>query len=178
MADRQEPFFSWSHTDSSALRAATLRAFPEDFGVDEQMPYTLAGASEHLWVKLRKCGYNTEQAAKQIARTAGVTRREVATKYGSGDVETHVAACEQAAVCTSRGNQMNFPFVRKAVAARSLQLHGCYFDLDHGELHGFQPETGSFELLTEGATDDLAEQTPRYRESGLSVQMEKPPANQ
>jgi hypothetical protein len=73
---------------------------------------------------------------------------------------------------------MNFPFVRKAVAAGRLQLHGCYFDLDLRELHGFQPETGSFELLTEGAADDLAEQTPHYRESGLSVQMEKPPANQ
>jgi tRNA(Glu) U13 pseudouridine synthase TruD len=105
MADRQEPFFYWPRTDSSALSAATLRAIPEDFGVEEQMPYTLAGAGEHLWVKLCKCGYNTEQVAKQIARTAGVTRREVATSYGSGDVETRVAACEQAAVCISYGNR-------------------------------------------------------------------------
>ena len=41
------------------------------------MPYVLAGAGEHLWVRLRKRGHNTEQVAKQLARTAGVTRREV-----------------------------------------------------------------------------------------------------
>ena len=41
------------------------------------MPYVLTGAGEHLWVRLRKRGHNTEQVAKQLARTAGVTRREV-----------------------------------------------------------------------------------------------------
>ncbi len=77
MADRQEPFFPWPRTTTPALNTATLRAAPEDFVVEEQMPYTLAGAGEHLWVKLRKRGYNTEQVAKQLARSAGVTRREV-----------------------------------------------------------------------------------------------------
>jgi tRNA pseudouridine13 synthase len=59
------------------LHAAVLRAIPEDFVVEEQMPYVLAGSGEHLWVKLRKRGFNSEQVAKQLARTAGVTRREV-----------------------------------------------------------------------------------------------------
>ena len=77
MADPQETFFRWPRTATPALTTATLRATPEDFVVEEQMPYTLAGAGEHLWVKLRKRGYNTEQVAKQLARTAGVTRREV-----------------------------------------------------------------------------------------------------
>ena len=77
MADSREPFFSWPRTTAPALTTATLRAAPEDFVVEEQMPYALAGAGEHLWVKLRKRGYNTEQVAKQLARTAGVTRREV-----------------------------------------------------------------------------------------------------
>lgn len=77
MADPRESFFRWPRTATSALTTATLRAAPEDFVVEEQMPYTLAGAGEHLWVKLRKRGYNTEQVAKQLARTAGVTRREV-----------------------------------------------------------------------------------------------------
>jgi tRNA pseudouridine13 synthase len=54
-----------------------LRAAPEDFVVEELMPYVLAGSGEHLWVKLRKRGFNSEQVAKQLARTAGVTRREV-----------------------------------------------------------------------------------------------------
>ncbi len=41
------------------------------------MPYALAGTGEHLWVRLRKRGHNTEQVAKQLARTAGITRREI-----------------------------------------------------------------------------------------------------
>lgn len=41
------------------------------------MPFALGGAGEHLWVKIRKRGLNTEQVAKQLARLAGVTRRDV-----------------------------------------------------------------------------------------------------
>jgi carbonic anhydrase len=85
-------------------------------------------------------------------------RRQVAAKHVSGDVETRATACEQAAVRVSLGNLMSFPFVHKAVAAGRLQLHGWYFDLDRGELHGYQPGTGSFELLTEGSADSLVEQ--------------------
>jgi tRNA pseudouridine13 synthase len=77
MAEPRESCFSWPRTATPALAAATLRAAPGDFVVEEQMPYVLAGAGEHLWVKLRKRGFNTEQVAKQLARTAGVTRREV-----------------------------------------------------------------------------------------------------
>ena len=68
---------SWPRVNAPPLNAAVLRSAPEDFVVEELMPYTLTGAGEHLWVKLRKRGYNTEQVAKQLARTAGVTRREV-----------------------------------------------------------------------------------------------------
>ena len=77
MSDRQETVFAWPHTAVPPLMAATLRAAPEDFVVEEQMPFVLAGAGEHLWLKVRKRGINTEQVAKQLARMAGVTRREV-----------------------------------------------------------------------------------------------------
>ena len=77
MPDRQETAFDWPRTAVPPLTAATLRAAPEDFVVEEQMPFVLAGAGEHLWLKVRKRGFNTEQVAKQLARLAGVTRREV-----------------------------------------------------------------------------------------------------
>lgn len=68
---------SWPRTATPSLTVALLRVTPEDFLVEEQIPYTLAGAGEHLWVKVRKRGLNTEQVAKQLARVAGITRREV-----------------------------------------------------------------------------------------------------
>jgi carbonic anhydrase len=83
-------------------------------------------------------------------------RREVAAEYGGGDAEMRAAACEQAAVRVSLGNLMSFPFVREAVAAKRLQLHGWYFDLERGELHGYHPETGSFGLLVNGTVEKPA----------------------
>jgi len=71
------PLPIWPRTAAPLLSGALLRTRPEDFQVEEQMPYTLTNAGEHLWVKVRKRGYNTEQVAKQLARSAGVTRREV-----------------------------------------------------------------------------------------------------
>ena len=68
---------SWPHAETPPLTAAVLRATPEDFLVEEQIPYALVGTGEHLWVKVRKRGLNTEQVAKQLARLAGITRREV-----------------------------------------------------------------------------------------------------
>ena len=41
------------------------------------MPFALEGTGEHLWVKIRKRGFNTEQVAKLLVRLAGVTRRDV-----------------------------------------------------------------------------------------------------
>lgn len=67
----------WPRSAPPPLTAAVLRATPEDFVVEEQMPFTLAGGGEHLWVKLRKRGWNTEQAGRELARLAGVARRDV-----------------------------------------------------------------------------------------------------
>ena len=74
-------------------------------------------------------------------------RREVATTHAVENADTRAAACERAAMRVSLGNLETFPFVREAVTAARLQLHGWYFDLDHGELHGYNPATGGFELL-------------------------------
>lgn len=41
------------------------------------MPHTPCGSGEHLWLKVRKRGFNTEQVAKELARAAGLTRRDV-----------------------------------------------------------------------------------------------------
>lgn len=77
-------------------------------------------------------------------------RREVSTTHAAGDAEARAAACERQAVRVSLANLMSFPFVREAVAAGRLQLHGWYFDLDRGELHGCDPAGDDFTLLAAG----------------------------
>ncbi|HSW51746.1 MAG TPA: carbonic anhydrase [Sulfuricaulis sp.] len=74
-------------------------------------------------------------------------RREVAATHAAAAADTRAAACERAAMRVSLANLETFPFVREAVAACRLQLHGWYFDLDRGELHGYDAKSGGFGLL-------------------------------
>lgn len=67
----------WPRSAPAPLIHARLRAAPEDFVVEEQMPFTPAGAGEHLWLKISKRGLNTDRAAQVLAKAAGVARRDV-----------------------------------------------------------------------------------------------------
>jgi hypothetical protein len=86
------------------------------------------------------------------SRPAGQLLGDIRFEGGAGQFITPwmSIAGEQAAVRVSLGNLMSFPFVRAAVAAGQLQVHGWYFDLDHGELYGYNPDTGLFGLLVGG----------------------------
>ncbi|MFZ1640417.1 MAG: tRNA pseudouridine(13) synthase TruD [Candidatus Contendobacter sp.] len=48
------------------------RAVPEDFQVREEIPFTLDGAGEHVWLWVRKRDANTDWVARQLAQRAGV----------------------------------------------------------------------------------------------------------
>ncbi len=54
---------------------------------------------------------------------------------------------ELEAINHSIRNLMTFPFVREAVEAGELFLHGGWFAIASGELHWRDPETGSFRVV-------------------------------
>lgn len=60
-----------------ACGTALLKACAEDFQVDEVLDIPLAGEGEHLWLWVEKRGLNTEDAARRIARAAGVPLRMI-----------------------------------------------------------------------------------------------------
>ncbi|SDY85630.1 tRNA pseudouridine(13) synthase TruD [Pseudomonas sp. NFIX28] len=60
-----------------ALGSAVLKATAEDFQVDEVLDIPLTGEGEHLWLWVEKRGLNTEEAARRIAKAAGVPLRTV-----------------------------------------------------------------------------------------------------
>ena len=60
-----------------ACGQAVLKATAEDFQVDEVLDIPLSGDGEHLWLWVEKRGLNTEEAAKRIARAAGVPARAI-----------------------------------------------------------------------------------------------------
>jgi carbonic anhydrase len=55
-----------------------------------------------------------------------------------------IAALERAAIVISLENLMSFPFVRDAVEAGDLTLHGLWADIGEGGLCQFDPATGDF----------------------------------
>ncbi|MFZ5957260.1 tRNA pseudouridine(13) synthase TruD [Pseudomonas knackmussii] len=56
---------------------AVLKAVAEDFQVDEVLDIPLSGDGEHLWLWVEKRGLNTEEAARRLARAAGVSQRMI-----------------------------------------------------------------------------------------------------
>ena len=60
-----------------SLGSAVLKACAEDFQVDEVLDIPLSGEGEHLWLWVEKRNLNTEEAARRLAKSAGVPLRTV-----------------------------------------------------------------------------------------------------
>lgn len=60
-----------------ACGRAVLKATAEDFQVDEVLDIPLTAQGEHLWLWVEKRGLNTEEAARRIARAAGLPLKAV-----------------------------------------------------------------------------------------------------
>lgn len=56
---------------------AVLKAVAEDFQVDEVLDIPLSGDGEHLWLWVEKRQLNTEEAARRLARAAGVPLKAI-----------------------------------------------------------------------------------------------------
>lgn len=52
--------------------SGVLRRLPEDFQVEEDLGFEPTGAGEHVFLRIRKRGENTDWVARQLARLAGV----------------------------------------------------------------------------------------------------------
>lgn len=57
--------------------SAQLKACVEDFQVDEVLDIPLSGSGEHLWLWVEKRLLNTEEAARRLAKAAGVSLRHI-----------------------------------------------------------------------------------------------------
>ncbi|SFG87912.1 carbonic anhydrase [Palleronia marisminoris] len=66
-------------------------------------------------------------------------------RLSEGSDEDRQTQLEYEAVRTSLDNLMTFPFVREAVEADRLSLHGCHNDIAEGGLKMLNPRTEDFE---------------------------------
>ncbi len=74
---RQEQFDRLSRAWPVLGIRAGFKCIPEDFVVEEQLPFELSGEGEHAWLQVRKRDNNTEWVAAKLADHAGVERRAV-----------------------------------------------------------------------------------------------------
>lgn len=67
----------WPTAFGAPTGRAVMRAEPGDFRVREIMTVEPDGEGEHLWLEVRKTGWNTEDVAQWLARAAKLPRRAV-----------------------------------------------------------------------------------------------------
>ena len=77
-------------------------------------------------------------------------RKAVQQEHGDESFDQQSRACELAALRVSLGNLRSFPFVREAVAAGRLGVHGWDFDIEKGELLRYTPTRDRFEPVVGG----------------------------
>ena len=68
-------FDQFEHAYASLGISAGFKLCPEDFIVDEKLPFELSGEGEHAWLHIQKRGCNTDWVAKALAKIAGVRLR-------------------------------------------------------------------------------------------------------
>lgn len=74
-AKHLSPSWHYMHDEPSAY--GRLKTVPEDFKVREDLGFAPCGEGEHIFLNIRKRGQNTQWIARELARVAGVTQREV-----------------------------------------------------------------------------------------------------
>ena len=77
-------------------------------------------------------------------------RKAVLQDHQGDSFDQQARACELAALRVSMSNLVTFPFVRDAVEAGRLGLHGWYFDIDKGELLRYKTDVDRFEPVVDG----------------------------
>lgn len=89
------------------------------------------------WMDILEPGYQRLQSHTEF----DAEKDEAARRKG------RLRVLEQEAVLCSLRNLHGFPFVRDAVKAGKLTLHGAWFDIAEGALYGFDPATQRFAPL-------------------------------
>lgn len=78
---------------------------------------------------------------------AEAARKQVEQELAGASSKARHRACEQQAILVSLNNLMTFAWIRERVEQGNLTLHGWYFDIECGELLGYDATTRRFETL-------------------------------
>ncbi len=74
-------------------------------------------------------------------------RSSVMAEMPNATLAEQIRACELRAIHVSLDNLMTFAWVRERVEAGRLNLHGWYFDIEHGQLLHYDATAREFIAL-------------------------------
>lgn len=77
-------------------------------------------------------------------KLAEAARASVVRDFPGAEAEHCQRECEQRAILVSLQNLHTFPWVNQRIAQGTLTLHGWYFDIQQGQLLGYDAGTQSF----------------------------------
>lgn len=80
-------------------------------------------------------------------RLVDSARASVEQDYADASHEVRQRACEQRAILVSLKNLLTYPWLTQRLAENTLRIHGWYFDVQQGQLLGYNTNTGQFEPL-------------------------------
>lgn len=86
-----------------------------------------------------------------VSTLSAAHRRALATMPDATDEEI-ARVCERNAVLVSLENLTTFPWIRERMAAKTLKLHGWYFDLETAGLEIYDAAAGRFEKAENSAS--------------------------
>jgi len=78
---------------------------------------------------------------------AAAAREQTEREFAGASDKLRHRACEQQAILVSLNNLMTFSWICERVEQGKLSLHGWYFDIEGGELLGYNAATRKFETL-------------------------------
>ena len=142
-----------------------IRSSNEDFQVDEIQQFTPSGSGEHVWLKIKKSGENTDWVAKNLAQIAGVPRRDVSY---AGMKDRNAVTTQWFSVQMPGREAPDWQTALNNKNLDSIQvLEECRHDrkLKRGALKGNQ-----FKLTLrdfQGEETELAESIQRIKEQGV-----------
>lgn len=67
----------WPYAYGGPSGSGNIKTLPDDFIVEEILPFTPEGSGEHVFLHIEKINENTEYVARLIARHAGVRQRDI-----------------------------------------------------------------------------------------------------
>ena len=67
----------WTYAYGEPESIGKIKTMPNDFIVEEQLPFQPYGSGEHAFLQIEKKGENTEYIARLLARFAGVRQRDI-----------------------------------------------------------------------------------------------------